>query len=44
MIMQNIFDDFDIKVNIEEIDSFYMLDDEDYDVWMENELDEDWNW
>ena len=42
--MQNIFDDFDIKVNIEEIDSFYMLDDEDYDVWMENELDEDWNW
>ena len=43
MIMQNIFDDFDIKVNIEEIDPFYMLDDEDYDVWMENELDEDWN-
>lgn len=39
------FDDFDTKVNVEEIvpDYYYLMDDEDWDVWLDDELDEDFN-
>lgn len=40
------FDDFDTQINVEELDDYYLWnDDDDYDweLWIDNELDEDWN-
>lgn len=38
------FDDFDTQINIEELDDYYLWDDEDWELWiMDFELDEDWN-
>lgn len=39
------FDDFDTQINIEELDDYYLWDDdEDWELWViDNELDDDWN-
>lgn len=39
------FDDFDTQINVEELDNYYLWDDdEDWELWViDNELDDDWN-
>lgn len=39
------FDDFDTQINVEELDDYYLWDDdEDWELWViDNELDDDWN-
>lgn len=37
------FDDFDTQINVEELDDYYLWEDDDWELWIDNELDEDWN-
>lgn len=39
------FDDFDTQINVEELDDYYLWDDDEWELWwIDDELDEDWNW